>query len=251
MFLPNDILEYADAAGGRHALRVLWIDAAAGLACTYPLGRGGALPRLVPLRRLVADVQARRARLSGNDPWRARAGRDAATVPSASQRRLQAKAWQAVQWLHLHLPALYERRARAALVAHYCALHGTSPASVMRYLRRYWERGQTPDALLPDYGNCGAPGRTRQASAGVKRGRPPKDPPAGPNIDAALRALFQAAVADHVARHRRFSRPAAYRRMLEDHFADAAPGAIPSYGQFCYWLDRDRLALPAGRTPPR
>lgn len=33
---------------------------------------------------------------------------------------------------------------------------------VTRQLRRYWQRGMTPDALSPDYINCGAPGEARR-----------------------------------------------------------------------------------------
>ena len=32
-------------------------------------------------------------------------------------------------------------------------------ATIYKYLRRYWQRGQIPNALLPDYRNAGAPGK--------------------------------------------------------------------------------------------
>lgn len=34
---------------------------------------------------------------------------------------------------------------------------------ITRQLRRYWQRGMTPDALAPDYANCGAPGEVRRS----------------------------------------------------------------------------------------
>jgi hypothetical protein len=96
------------------------------------------------------------------------------------------------------------------------------------------------DALLPDYGNSGAPGKTRGANEGVKRGRPRKsgDHP-GLNTDAAMRATFRAAVARYAATHPEFSRRAAYRQMLHDYFRDRPPADLPSFGQFSYWLDKD------------
>ena len=141
--------------------------------------------------------------------------------------------------LHEQRPDVYLRVARAKAVAGYASQYGMSRAKLMRYLRRYWERGQTPDALLPDYANSGAPGKAREASGGVKRGRPSKRVVAGPNVDAAMRAIFQAAVARHAATYSEFSRRAAYRDLLAEHFAGASPSAIPSYGQFIYWLARD------------
>ncbi|TXF99031.1 hypothetical protein [Massilia arenae] len=236
MFLPNDVIEYLDAPG--RPLRILWIDPAGAQAYIYALGIPGALPRPASLRVLYAALRERRTRLLRPDPWRAVSP---AGAPSDSQRRRQLKAWNVVRTLHQDLPALYLSRERAAMVAACSAAQGIAPANIMRYLRRYWERGQTLDALLPDYANSGARGKTREARAGVKRGRPRKGAGPGANIDDALRALFREAVARYAGTHRRFSPAAAYRQMLAEHFADAAPGAIPSYGQFSYWIVRDGL----------
>jgi len=239
MFLHNDVIEYPDPPA--HLLRILWIDDAQSIAYTFTLRCTSATPRSMPLRVLVADVSARRARLLLTDPCRA----PRTDAPSGKHRLLQMKAWDAVTALHRDVPQLYLARPRAAMLAAYSRAHAMSVATLMRYLRRYWERGQTIDALVPDYANSGARGKTRAASAGVKRGRPRKvatsSASAGTNTDAALRALFVAAAAHFAATHPRFSRPAAYRQMLRDHFAGSAPGDIPSYGQFNYWLTRDGI----------
>src|SRR5205823_11827102 len=88
--------------------------------------------------------------------------------------------------------------------------------------------------------NSGARGKTRGSSAGVKRGRPRKSGGhPGLNTDAEMRATFRAAVARHAATHPAFSRRAAYRQMLEDFYCGHPPGAVPSFGQFSYWLDKD------------
>ena len=239
MFLQNDVIEYRDPPG--RVLRILWIDEAQSLAYTYPLKRVSAAPRATLLHVLVADVTTRRARLLLVDPCRA----PIVDTPSEKHRRMQMKAWETVQAMHRDLPQLYMPRPRAAMLAACSAEHGLSGASIMRYLRRYWERGQTIDALLPDYANSGAPGKTRAPSAGIKRGRPRKDAATGMNTDETMRALFQAAAAHYAATHPHFSRPAAYRQMVQDHFIGCAPGAIPSYGQFNYWLNRDNPASPA------
>jgi len=237
MFLHNDVLEYRDPPG--HLVRILWIDVTFSVAYIFALRHPSAIPRSIPLHVLVADVSTRRARLLLTDPCRA----PRVDATSGKHHLLQMKAWDAVTALHHHLPQLYLPRPRAALLSACSRTHGISVASLMRYLRRYWERGQTIDALLPDYANSGAPGKTRAASAGVKRGRPRNGATgsanAGTNTDAALRALFLAAAAHFAANHPRFSRPGAYRQMLRDHFTNCPPSAIPSYGQFNYWLERD------------
>jgi hypothetical protein len=233
MLLRNDLLEYA---GERPlTLRILWIDAAQRLAYTYALGERGAIPCAASLDLLIAQVQARRARLLPVDPYRPAI--DVATLPPG-YLALRESAWAIVHALTRDEPGVYEARTRGRLIAACCAAQGVSHPTIYRYLRRYWERGQHPDALLPDYANSGAPGKTRRANAGIKRGRPSKSGAAGTNADAAIRATMRAAALRYAATHGNFSRRGAYRQMLADYFG-AGTHAAPSYGQFSYWLERD------------
>lgn len=257
MFTQNDVLEYTGMTG--HTIRILWIDRPRALAWTYRLGSHSALPEPTPLRELEEALRAGGARRLLVDPFAAAPAQE--PVPQG-YLTLQAKAWSAVRALHADRQALYQPRERAILMASYAAAHGISKSSILRYLRRYWERGQTPDALLPDYGNSGAPGRTRAVTAGVKRGRPRKGAATGANADERMRAIFRAAAARYAASHDDFSRRAAYRQMLSDFFQGHDEGGLPSFGQFNYWLERDAAAPPSvtlarpiaptlGRAAPR
>lgn len=234
MFLPNDVIRYTAPV---RTLRILWIDRERGLAATFELDQRHSAPRTVALQALADDVLGRRARLLLHDPY---AAPPAPPDLPPKHLALRDKAWDIVACLQAEGAALYQARARAALVARCAEAHGVSRPSVLRYLRRFWERGQVIDALLPDYGNSGAPGKTRGASAGVKRGRPRKaGQPPGLNIDAATRDVFRAAIARYQASHAEFSRRAAYRQMLAEFYPGREPGAMPSFGQFSYWLERD------------
>lgn len=243
MIGQNDVVEYAGTP--ERTVRVLWIDGA--LAWTYQLGSHAATPEPVRVAVLEEALAAGRARRLLVDSFAAAPPRD--QVPQG-YLNLQAKAWSAVRTLHADRRALYDPRQRAGLVAAYATAHGISKSSVLRYLRRYWERGQSPDALLPDYGNSGAPGRTRAVTAGIKRGRPRKDSATGTNADERMRAIFRAAAARYAASHDAFSRRGAYRQMLEDFFRDVDAGAQPSFGQFNYWLERD-ASVPQSIMPAR
>jgi hypothetical protein len=238
MLIRNDVLHYD--APVPHTLRILWIDAAGEIAYTFKLKTPGALPQPARVGMLAADVRAGRARLLLVDPCAVR--RAHAAPPKHLQ--IQARAWDIVRPLVAEQPAIYRTGDRILLLAAAAAAHGVSRPTVMRYLRRYWERGQNAEALLPDYVNSGAPGKTRVASAGIKRGRPRKAGSPGLNADAAIRATFHAAVARYAATHEQFSRRAAYRQMLEDFFGDRDPGAIPTFGQFNYWIERDAAVSP-------
>jgi hypothetical protein len=233
MLFRNDLLEYLEEPP--RTLRILYIDPVRRLAYTYAMGAASASPEAALLDALIADVRAQRARLLPVDAGRVPI--DPATLPP-TYLALRDRAWDIVQALTRAEPAIYKARSRGRLIAACSLEFGVSHPTLYRYLRRYWERGQHPDALLPDYANSGAPGKTRRANAGVKRGRPSKSGRPGLNADAALRDTIRAAAVRYAATHERFSRRAAYRQMLDDYFG-AAGNPIPSYGQFSYWLDRD------------
>ena len=194
---------------------------------------------------LVEDVQSRRAQLLLRDPYAVRM--DAATLPPRYME-VRNRAWAIVRELVAHEPDIYQARLRGPLVMQHSALHGVTHPSVYRYLRRYWERGQTADALLPDYANSGARGKTRASNANVKRGRPRKaGSPPGVNADPQVRATFRSAVARYEATHDQFSRRGAYRQMIEEFYQARGADALPTFGQFNYWIDRD--APPPPRNP--
>jgi hypothetical protein len=241
MLLRNDVLEYSlpapKAVAGLRTVRILWIDDGQAVAWTIALQAKSAQPEMVAVRTLVEDVLANRARLLLIDPYEAAPA--AASLPE-KYLQVRARGWEVVSALATVEPAIYQPRQRGEMVRQYSARHGVSAPTIYRYLRRYWERGQTFDALLPDYANSGGRGKTRGASAGVKRGRPRKSAAhPGLNADPAIRATFRAAVARYAATHTEFSRRAAYRQMIEDFFPDRHADLLPTFGQFNYWIERD------------
>jgi hypothetical protein len=244
MLLRNDVLEYSlptpqagAPASAVRTVRILWIDSGQAIAYTIALHARRTQPEMVALRTLVGDVLAGRARLLLIDPY---AAPPAAAALPESYLQVRARAWEVVSALASVEPAIYQPRERGKMVRQYSALHAVSHPTIYRYLRRYWERGQTYDALLPDYANSGGRGKVRGASVGVKRGRPRKSAAhPGLNADPDIRTTFRAAVARYAATHAEFSRRAAYRQMIEDFFPGRHADLLPTFGQFNYWIERD------------
>lgn len=235
MLLRNDLLHYS--APRARTIRILWIDSAQKIAYTFELNAKSAHPQIATLHSLHDDVRLKRAEVLQVDPWLVEA--DPATLP-ASHLQLQARAWNIVSTLVSQEPAIYQPSARGGMVMRHSELHGISYPSIYRYLRRYWERGQNANALLPDYKNSGAPGKTRSASPDVKRGRPRKSAGhPGMNADQDVRGTFRAAVARYTATHSAFSRRGAYRQMIQEFFDQQETAALPTYGQFSYWIEKD------------
>lgn len=239
MLLKNDLLQYVSPRP--RTVRILWIDNGNNLAYTFEIGARNAHPEAASVQSLVADVNDRRAQLLLVDPYLVSA--DTSRLPP---RHLQVRdrAWEIVRALTADEPAIYQASSRGRLVLALSAQYDVSHPSIYRYLRRFWERGQNPNALLPDYKNSGAPGKTRGSSADVKRGRPRKSGShPGLNADDGIRRTFRAAVARYAATHSQFSRRGAYRQMIEDYFAARETDALPTFGQFNYWIEKDAPAI--------
>ncbi|RFP13959.1 hypothetical protein D0T25_23085 [Duganella sp. BJB488] len=252
MLLRNDLLQYTHPAP--RTLRVLWIAPEQSHAYVFDVAARSADVELVALPLLQADLRAGRARVLAADPYLMVVSQE--QLPP-KHLQLRARAWRIVEALVAQEPGIYEARLRGQLVAQATVDHGVSHPTIYRYLRRYWQRGQTPNALLPDYCNSGGRGKVRQASAGVKRGRPRKnDAGDGPglNADEEIRRTFRVAIARYAAGHAKFSRLGAYQQMLADFFSgrrvdadsgrvlaaqDAPAAVLPTFGQFNYWLDHD------------
>ena len=227
MLIRNDVLLYAGPSS--RAVRLLWIDPGHTMTYTFALGVPGAWPTLTPLRLLEADVQNRRARLLLADPY---AARPPAMAPTLTQLAARDRARSVIASLTCSNAAVFNAQERRRMVAEAAAANALSAATVHRYLRRYWEGGQNPDALWPDEmaTQSGAKATSgRRARRGVVQDEPD------------VRNNFRMAVTRYASTHSAFSRRAAYRQMLEDFYPERTIDALPTFGQFNYWIDKDAV----------
>jgi putative transposase len=252
MLLRNDLLHYTHPSP--RTVRILWIAPEQSHAYVFDVAAHSAEVEMIQLSALHADIRAGHASVLPVDPYLMVVSQE---LLPPKHLQLRARAWAIIEALVAQEPGIYEARQRGQLIAQATAQHNVSHPTIYRYLRRYWQRGQTPNALLPDYGNSGGRGKVRQASVGVKRGRPRKNgSDAGPglNADEEIRRTFRVATARYAAANAKFSRLGAYQQMLADFFIErridgesgrvqAAPAAlakeVPTFGQFNYWLDHD------------
>ena len=221
MLIRNDVLLYAGPSS--RAVRILWVDPSQTMTFTFALGVPGAWPVLTPLRVLEADVQNRRARLLLRDPY---AARPPQAAPTLAQLAARDRAGAVITALTSSSTAVFNAQERRRMVAEVAAAHRLATATVHRYLRRYWEGGQTQDALWPEET---APGRTTSRRRGTIQAEPE------------VRSTFRMAVTRYAATHSAFSRRAAYRQMLEDFYPERTIDALPTFGQFNYWIDKDAV----------
>lgn len=117
-----------------------------------------------------------------------------------------------------------------------------SKPHLYKLLRRFWQRGQTPNALLPDYKNSGGKGKKRGANR-KKLGRPREFMPGiGAIVDEQTEHLFRTAIDRYLLKDKGCSFPYAHRRfkdIYEQFFPDVEEAEMPTIRQMRYFYQRE------------
>lgn len=136
----------------------------------------------------------------------------------------------------------YNPKVRAALLKQAMDESGASKKTFYALLRRYWQRGQTPNALLPDYKNSGAKGKKRKAT-NKKLGRPRKyTPGVGAIVDQQVERLFRIAIDRYLLKDKKVPFSYAHRRFMKlykNHFPDIPESEIPSKWQMLHFYKQE------------
>jgi putative transposase len=267
-FPLNVLYEEDDVDGNVVLFRVLHHDWSRGMVAVIAVENA----RAMPVWRLLSDLEHGAAdgtvRLRKDDPYMADTRSDQHLSNSA--KRVRDARWKIVAPLvdpdcvpegDATVDVLHEdlrgRLVSAAQVATGCALD-----KLYDWLRLYWRRGQTPNALLPDYDRCGGRGKERVPGT-AKRGRPRKVLVAdggntGLNVDReVLNGILKGARRFLYRKHkgRVYGVAEAYQATKENFFRQGVilkdrtlvplllpPEKSPTYDQFYYWAEKYRNA---------
>lgn len=142
----------------------------------------------------------------------------------------------------IDMPDYFEPRRRGAAIKLILSESGSTKQTLYRLARRYWQRGQMPNALLPDYKNSGGKGKRRIAKD-KKLGRPRKfRPGTGAKIDEFTERLFRIVIERYLLKDKEHSFPYAHRRfetMYKNYFPDVAEEELPSNWQMMHFYKRE------------
>ena len=150
-------------------------------------------------------------------------------------------------------PDIYEAKPRAALLRMVAQKNDMRANNLYPYLAKYWKRGKTPNAFLPDYRNCG---RSRNYEKGgyKKLGRPAKS---GHGFGKVLQEEdfhnFDKAIRKYYLTRKEMTFQSAYERLLADFYTVKSThqqggislqlfpeDEIPSISQFRYWYQKNK-----------
>lgn len=126
-----------------------------------------------------------------------------------------------------------------------------------RYIRKYWQGGQTKSALIPNYKNCGRGREDDKADGYNKLGRPSylsfiQDEEMGVNIDKEIKIIFKKAINRYYYNHKRKGLKKVYEQMIYELFSSVViedgerkryvlpSNELPTLNQFKYWFYKTR-----------
>ncbi|WP_442498192.1 transposase [Methylobacter sp. sgz302048] len=139
-------------------------------------------------------------------------------------------------------PQFYKPKVRFSIISQIIAEQRSTKQTLYRLLRRYWQRGQTPNALLPDYINSGGKGKKR-AAKDKKLGRPRVyTPGVGAIVDERVKKMFRITIDRYLLTDDKHSLPYAHRKfqsLYESNYPDIPESEIPTIWQMRHFYRRE------------
>ncbi len=267
----GDLIDFPNSPG--QTVRIIWLSQQNDAVTLFRVNQVNALPELAPAQPLIEMLLKGEAVFMENDRYLPTVA-EAALTPS--RKRVRDRAWNLIKPLVENVPYIFSEERRGKLVQGVVdeARQGENPSvlritkkSIYGYLRRFWQRGMVPNAVLADYPNSGAKGKSRKASK-KKRGRPRKYGHAtGINVTESIRKIFRVGFLRCYAsdRQKKWSLSDAFHKILKDFFCEKIidsetgkvthqtsekarqAGGLPTFEQFKYWSDKDHVRLEVKR----
>lgn len=221
MIAVNQVLRL----GSDRLIRVLWISE--DYARAYIIGfENDAMPEAVTVEELEYSEAA-------EDEYLYRQRND--DIPGKHKEHRDA-AWDSLKGVVYKEPEIYSKRQRNGLISEAMVSSGMARKTYYKFLKRYWQRGMTKNALLPDYNNCGAGTQRKDTEM---PGRKPKNDSRIQSIKITpdIMKIFMTVFKERNKNADKVSLQKAYDNMLYEYFPDEIRKKegiqyMPSYRQF-------------------
>lgn len=142
----------------------------------------------------------------------------------------------------IELEQFYERKERAYKINQLVQEKIATKQTIYRLLRHYWQRGMTPNTLIPHYYNSGGKGIKKKVSE-KKLGRPRIiSEGTGALIDDAIKSLFKKVINQYLLNNKKLSIQYAYRKFLilyRERYPEILESEYPSFWQFKYFYETE------------
>lgn len=255
LFAINSLVEWVSISGGRRVERILYISPNCEKIATIDVTntkRG--VPEVCDYEELRVAMESETARLIHSDPWSVK------NIPEEDipehHRRRRDKAWTVVAPI-VDQPSsvVFDTKKRYNLIQTVRRSTGASEKVIYTYLRRYWQGGQTRNALLPAFSSAPKPEKQPLEKRKRRGRRSILEDPNGILIGEDEKGKFEAGLRAFYLKENKPSLRSAFHRTLERFFnrgfnvkgnktVPQLPPAhlLPTYWQFRYWFRHQRQA---------
>jgi putative transposase len=167
----NTLLEYRDEDGATRTERILWINPSGDYIVTIDINRENkrALPLWRTREEIESALEASSVRVVETDPYAVLLIRPEPIPKTYLEHR--DRAWNVIETLVEDKSGqIFDPGIRGPLITKIMKEKEVRKGYIYDALRRYWQRGQAKNALLPLFQECGAKGKERVGK--TKLGRP-------------------------------------------------------------------------------
>lgn len=120
------------------------------------------------------------------------------------QVQFRDKAWGMIVSLVEAEPEIYQPKQRGQMIRSLVREKNYNKTTLFKHLRRYWQRGKTKNALLPDYYLSGGKGKAKNLSE-KKVGKPRESGSIGINVTEEIKEIFRRSIKKHYLSSKKIS----------------------------------------------
>jgi len=242
--------------------RILWLSVEKNIAYLFDFTEDK-MPFAMELQQLEQHLSSRVFEKIAHDSYACVALEDGL---SEKEKAVRDSIWSLLSDLVQQEPAIYDRQQRWVLVNKLSESTGKTIKQIYTYLKRYWRRGMSKNAFLPDFQKRGGKGKEKTQSA-KRMGRPTQYGTGGGIIvDDRICEIFEQSIKRFYHIRKEHSFKAAYELMVKDYFTrpvqqpdggtrlELLPASeIPTLRQFQYWYskrygDKERIVSRKGQS---
>lgn len=251
MLVVNNLISWKQEEKIRCTERILWIGSYEDNAYVIDVN-SNAIPFIRSVEDIKNEVIEGSAIIEANDGY---IRIEEEENISEKDREKRDAAWEVIRDIIGLEPQIFFSRERKVLIEKVAAKYKVSEKTVLNYLKRYWKRGKTKNALLPDFYLCGGRGKEKAVNS-TKRGRPRKNVEyvgTGVNIDEEIKKIFRVSINKFYNTSTQNSLMLTYQLMLKEYFSEnykiengvkipiIKPACqVPTFTQFKYWFEKER-----------
>ena len=157
MLVANQIVFWVDDSNGRTE-RILWISEDQAQVYCLDITKKSGMPIFRKVSDLLDDINRGKAVILDDDPWI----KNISEIElSDTQEKKRNRAWNFVSRLisNENLPAIFNKEQRGKIMSKIAEESNVNMLYLYRQLFRYWQRGMSKNALIPDYELSGGKGK--------------------------------------------------------------------------------------------